>query len=342
MGASKRSLMRYRLIDQILTRVNHPFPTLFQILDYVNEHLSGLFDDVVVSKRTLQADINDMRFSEELGFFAPIEYHTGKKGYYYTEEGFSISKMPLKKEERQVIEFVANMLSQYENIPMFSNFKHITQKIFDSLNIYSGIENDELLNASIQFDSHPAIKGNNWLALSSEAIKRYKKLLFAYRPFGSEEVHKRIFHPYILKEFKGRWYLIGISEAAEEVRTYSLDRIEEMQLLEENYPLDPHFDRQKYFEYSFGIYNLANEEPQMVRLQFDLAQGYYVLSRPIHNTQSLVNKDTNGIEVSLKVFVSEDLIMEILSYGDKVKVLSPASLIDEIKLRIQNSAKNYL
>ncbi|MBI1183435.1 WYL domain-containing protein [bacterium] len=342
MGAAKRSLMRYRLIDEILTRKSKPYPSLVEIIDYVNDQLLGLFDDVMVSRRTIQNDLRDMRESAELGFYAPIEYHSARKGYYYSEPDYSINKLPLKNEERQVIEFVANMLARYENIPMFSNFKHITQKIFDSLNIHSAIENDQLLTAAIQFDSTPAAKGNQWLATASEAIRHYRKLQIAYSPFGSNQVNTRIFHPYILKEFRGRWYLIGVSENAGEVRTYALDRIEEMELLDVHYPLEESFDRQKYFEYSFGIYNLSHEEPEEVLLQFELQQGYYILSRPIHPTQELVSQGDNEIIVRLKLYISEDFIMEILSFGDRVEVQKPDSLRTEVVQRLMQAQKKYL
>ncbi len=341
MGASKNALMRYRLIDEALTRRNNPYPSLSNIIEYVNDHLSGLFDDVVVSKRTIQKDIHDMRVNESLGFFAPIEYHQVHRGYYYDDEDFSINKLPLKKEERQVIELVANMLARYENIPMFSNFKHITQKIFDALNVHSGIENDELLPESIQFDTYHESKGNEWLAPISEGIRKYRKLNLKYQPFGEEKQYERTIHPYILKEFKGRWYLIGLSESSNEMRTYALDRIREVAVLDQNFPLDKNFNRKKYFEHSFGIYNLNYEEPKEVLLEFDLNQGFYILSRPLHSTQRLVKQDDISIVVSLNLYISEDLIMEILSFGNKVKVLEPSGLVNEIKQRILNAAQLY-
>lgn len=342
MGASKKAVMRYRLIDAALTSKSNPYPSLNQVIDYVNKNLAGLFDDVVVSRRTVQKDLHDMRYSEEVGLFAPIEYNQSKRGYYYDDEHFSISKLPLKEEERQVIELVANMLSRYESIPMFHSFKHIAQKIFDALDIHSGVESDEYLEDAIQFDTYPEAKGNEWLAPVSDAIKQYKKLSIQYKPFGSDTVHKRLLHPYILKEFKGRWYLIGISETANEVRTYALDRIEGLEMLDSSFPFDAQFDRKKYFEHSFGIYNLKDQEPQLIKLQFNRIQGLYVLNRPIHPTQKLESEDEQFITISLKLYVSEDLIMEILSYGDRVKVVEPQGLRDVVLDRVKAAMSKYV
>jgi len=341
MGASKKAVMRYRLIDAALTSKSAPYPSLNKVIEYVNENLAGLFDDVVVSRRTVQKDLHDMRYSEEVGLYAPIEYNQSKRGYYYDDEHFSISKLPLKEEERQVIELVANMLSRYESIPMFHSFKHIAQKIFDALNIHSGVESDEFLEDAIQFDSYPEARGNEWLAPISEAIKQYKKVQIQYKPFGSDKVHKRLLHPYILKEFKGRWYLIAISEMANEVRTYALDRIEDLVVSDDSFPFDDEFDRKKYFEHSFGIYNLKDQEPQFIKLQFDRIQGLYILNRPIHPTQRLESEDEEYITISLKLYVSEDLIMEILSFGERVKVIEPQGLRDAVLARVASAMNNY-
>ena len=342
MGASKKSLMRYRLIDEAINSKSSPFPSLTKIIEHVNENLADLMEDTSVSKRTVQKDLHDMRFSDELGFFAPIEYDQAKRGYYYDDEHFSISKMPLREEERGVIEWVANMLARYEDMPMFSNFRHITQKIFDALNIHSGIENDQLLESAIQFDAPHEATGNHWLAPISEAIKHYKKLRLSYQPFGSDVSHQRVVHPYILREFKSRWYLIGFSETSGELRTYALDRMGQVDLLDQSFPVDTSFDRKKYFQYSFGIYNLKDKEPQNVVLQIDKIQGQYLLTRPLHHTQELVFEGKDHIKLTMKIFISEDFIMEILSYGDKVKVLEPSDLVSEIQGRISRAAQKYM
>lgn len=333
--------MRYRLIDEAINSKSSPYPSLKKIIEHVNESLADLMEDTSVSRRTVQKDLHDMRFSEELGFFAPIEYDQGRKGYYYDDEHFSISKLPLKEEERGVIEWVANMLSRYEDMPMFSNFRHITQKIFDALNIHSGIENDQLLESAIQFDAPHEATGNHWLSPISEAIKHYRKIRVEYQPFGSDKVHIRVVHPYILREFKSRWYLIGFSETSGELRTYALDRMPGVEVMEQNFPVDTSFDRKKYFQYSFGIYNLKDKEPQEVVLEIDKIQGQYLLTRPLHHTQKKLSEENGRMKLTMKIFISEDFIMEILSYGDRVKVLEPSDLVDDVRERIKRAAEKY-
>ncbi|MCB0737937.1 MAG: WYL domain-containing protein [Bacteroidetes bacterium] len=329
--------MRYRLIDEAITSVSHPYPNLQDLIDKVNEYLETLGDDKTVAKRTIQKDLQDMRFSDELGYYAPIEYNQLHRGYYYDEEDFSISKLPLKGEERNILEFTANLLARYQDVPMFSSFKQITQRIFDALNIHSAIESDETFTHSIQFDQTPTVAGNNWLAPITEAIKKYRKLALRYQPFGVEVAKERVVHPYLLKEYKNRWYLIGISEQANEIRTYALDRITALSITEDVFLPSDSFDKKKYFEHSFGIYNLKNEEPSTVVLRFDISQAGYLKTQPVHSSQKIVEESATHIIIELKVYLSEDLKMFIMSHLPKVQVLEPAELRDEILGRVQKS-----
>lgn len=333
MGLGKSALVRYRIIDEALTSKAHPFPSLNHLIERVNNHLVQIGDDRSVSRRTIQKDLQDMRVSAELGYYAPIEYHKVHRGYYYDEQDYSISKLPLKHEERTVLEFTANLLSRYQNVPMFSSFRHITQKIFDALNIHSAISNDQDFANAIQFDQTPVLQGGNWLTPLTEAIRSYKKVHIFYQSFADTAPKERIVHPYILKEFRDRWYLVGISESARETRTYALDRIQHVEVLDVHFPLDPHFNREAYFSHSFGIYNLKGEEPEEVVLSFHPSQAGYFKTQPIHPSQKVLTDSATIFEIGLEVFISEDLIMFIMSYLPRVRVVKPQRLKAEIDRR---------
>lgn len=334
MGLGKSALVRYRLLDEAITSKAHPYPTLGDLLDKVNEHLATLGEEKTVAKRTIQQDLYDMRFSDELGYYAPLEYSNRHRGYYYDEADYSISKLPLKGEERAVLEFTANLLARYQNMPMFSSFKQITQKIFDALNIHSAIENDQDFVHAIQFDQTPVLKGGNWLAIITESIRHYRKMSIRYQRFNATEPQSRVVHPYILKEYRNRWYLICISEQSGEPRTYALDRIVDATMLEENFAPSESMDRRKYFEHSFGIYNLKDKEPETVTLSFYPSQAGYFKTQPIHASQKILVDNEEEFRVELITYVSEDFIMFLMSYLPRVKVIGPKSLEDEILGRI--------
>lgn len=338
MGVSRKALMRYRIIDQALTSTSHPYPNLQDLIESVNEEMNEIFDGEGVSRRTIQADLYEMRFSEELNYYAPIEYSNTHRGYYYEDEDFSISKFPLKKEERAEIEFVAHFLSRYEGVPMFHNFKQITQRIFDALNVHSAIEQDQRMLDAIQFDPQPAAKGNEWLPLISEGLLRYRKLKLTYLPFYKGQAEERLVHPYALREYKGRWYLIGISEKSGDMRTYALDRVETLEVLSESFPLNTDFNMRDYFKYSYGIYTFEDEQPEMVRLKFNHLQGRYVKTQPLHQSQKIVDESPESLVVELEVYLSEDLLIDLMSYGDRVKVLSPERLKNELRERHRKAA----
>ena len=104
---------------------------------------------------------------------------------------------------------------------------------------------------------------------------------------------------------------------------------------------DPAFDPEQYFTHSFGITHLSDQEPEEVRLMFTQGQAPYILSQPLHHSQKTEKLDSGDMMVSLRVFVTQELVMTILSYGVGVKVLSPASLVDRIRDISEAMARQY-
>ena len=81
--------------------------------------------------------------------------------------------------------------------------------------------------------------------------------------------------------------------------------------------------------------------PQEIILSFNAFQGKYIKSLPLHETQQVLIDNKNELQIKLKLYVTHDFVMELLSFGDNVKVLKPQSLITEIKHAYQNALKQY-
>jgi predicted DNA-binding transcriptional regulator YafY len=76
-------------------------------------------------------------------------------------------------------------------------------------------------------------------------------------------------------------------------------------------------------------------------LSFNPLQGKYVKSLPLHESQVILKDNEQELLIKLTLFVTYDLLMEILSYGDNVRVLQPLSLVDEIRDCYENALKQY-
>jgi predicted DNA-binding transcriptional regulator YafY len=120
MPKNKSASIRFRIIDQCINNKRHRFPSLELMADRCSELLQ-----TDVSTSSIEKDIAVMKKPEPVGFSAPIAYSKTEKGYYYTEAGFSISELSLAEEEWNALRFSAQLLFQYREVPIFSDFRNV-------------------------------------------------------------------------------------------------------------------------------------------------------------------------------------------------------------------------
>jgi predicted DNA-binding transcriptional regulator YafY len=137
--------------------------------------------------------------------------------------------------------------------------------------------------------------------------------------------------PYALKEFKNRWYVLANDVKDQQIKSFALDRICDLEISREHFIRPASFNVNDHFRYSFGIVGPNDECPQVVVLSFNAYQGKYIKSMPLHETQQIVVDNDDELRLQLTVYVTHDLIMELLSYGQNVKVLQPESLKNQMR-----------
>ena len=133
--------------------------------------------------------------------------------------------------------------------------------------------------------------------------------------------------PLLLREFRGRWYVLAVRPDTGGLACFGLDRIRGLRATSQPFAPPPHFDAATYYQHAFGITRPDDgTAPQEIRLRLSPVQGRYVLGYPLHASQRLLREDAAGIELALTVYDTHDLRMELLSYGAEVEVLAPPEL----------------
>jgi predicted DNA-binding transcriptional regulator YafY len=173
------------------------------------------------------------------------------------------------------------------------------------------------------------------------AIKNNFQIKFDYQKFWEEESQQRLAEPYALKEFKSRWYIIAKDNKDATVKSFALDRLTHLEISNRKFDFPKNYNIEESYRYCFGIISPNDEEPQDILLSFDPYQGKYIKTLPLHETQQVIVDNENELQVKLKLCVTHDLLMELLSFGDNVKVLQPKSLAEEIRLAHQKAFKQY-
>lgn len=328
MPLNKDAYLRYRIIDQCLTNSMKPFPTKEYILERVEEVVG------TVSVSSLEKDFGQMKRI----FKAPIEFDRYRKGYFYNDPHFSIINFPLTEEEITALDFSMGVLQVLKSTPVFSKVEGAVDKVISGYRVSKllGKTDDEL----IQVESPVSAAGSQWIEAIYQAIIQKKVLAVLYQPFEKEAKMHQL-SPYLLKEYRNCWYVIGQSDRAEAVLVFALDRIRDISPSSEKWIKNQEFDPHTYFKYSFGITQIHNEKPQKVVLSFTPQQANYILTQQLHPSQKIIRQNQNEVRIELNVFLTQELLMMILGYGPGVKVISPKKLVDDVREQVKTMMKIY-
>ena len=214
----------------------------------------------------------------------------------------------------------------------------------DALNAYrtyQAISQGEVLSKNFEIERRQA-KGLEHIMVIIKAIQKKKALDFDYGKFSTEASTHKTVSPYAVKEFDNRWYMIGKDHQLDKVRVYGFDRIENVYLSNQRYRKEEHFDLKEMFQHSFGVIILEDESPQELRFWVDHEQAKYLISKPIHHSQKILTENVDGgMEMSCHLYITYDLMMELRSYGPRIRIISPQSLRERIKEELLQALSYY-
>jgi len=337
MPANKFALLRYRIIDRCINNTGNPFPSKENLRTSCEEALYGS-DGEHISVSTIEKDIWSMRNESELGYYAPISYHRDHKGYFYEEEGYSINEVQLNEDDLDAIRFAANTLIQFRDVPIFKQFDQAIGKIADRLSVAPNLDTTGV-DKYMQFESTPSARGSKYLSPLLHAARNKHPIILSYRKFSGETEKKYSVHPYLLKEYRNRWYLLAWDPEMEFIRTFGCDRIQAINTDENTkFTTSSEFDSDEYFSHTVGITVIDNSPPVKVTLECDPILARYLTSQPLHQSQKITNR-ADIYTISLNVIITYELIQWIMGYSAEVTVKSPQSLKDILTHRL-NKALN--
>ncbi len=215
-----------------------------------------------------------------------------------------------------------------------------TERILEAFDTFNALNITDRLSEYIHFENRKPQGTENLYGLL-HAIKKKVQIEFRYHKFWTDEHLERTVEPYALKEFKNRWYLLARDINDEYVKSFGLDRLSELEITRRPFLLPLEFNVVEHFKYCFGIVSPNADHPEDIILSFTPVQGKYIKSLPLHETQEILEDSEKQLLIKLKLFITRDFIMELLSYGDDVKVVEPEGLVNEIKEVYGRAAGRY-
>ena len=335
MSQNKNALIRYKTIDKCLQNKYRPW-TLEDLIECCSQALEEYEGRTIpISKRTIQMDIQMMR-SEKLGYNAPIVVYD-KKYYKYEDEDFSITDIPLTETDMNVLTETVSMLKQFKDFSLFSDVSDILQRLEDK--IYSEKSHTKPV---IYLDKNENLKGLHYLDEIYQAIIKKMVLIITYKSFKSREETKFNFHPFILKEFNNRWFLIGKKKASQPITNLALDRIISIDYDFNLSYLEEDFDAESYYKDIIGVTVNTGLQPRRIELWIDASNAPYVLTKPLHPSQRLITENEDG-SVIVHLFIMPNYEMErlLLGFGDSIEILRPENLRNRMKKILERAISRY-
>lgn len=292
-------IARYLKIINFLKRGKASFEEISDYLERQSE-IEGM--DFLISQRTLQRDLNEIR---------------------------TIYNIDIKCNKSSGMYFIADQEDLNENQHLLASFD-----LFNALRLTSNYSD------LIQFENSN-VKGSEHTYPLLQAIKGKNLTDIVYKKFYEDNSETITVEPYLLKQFKGKWYLICIKSSINEVRTYALDRIEHLDVKRKRFAISDKLDLKNYANHCFGIINPTGEKIETIVFSFDTEQANYVKNFPIHSSQKELHSKDEEVFFEIKVYITFDLIAELLLYGDRITIHSPKKLIKELRNTYNTCLKKY-
>jgi predicted DNA-binding transcriptional regulator YafY len=151
-----------------------------------------------------------------------------------------------------------------------------------------------------------------------------------------------VFYPYLLKEYRNRWFLLGSNKKGKATMILALDRIEQFKELNTEKYHKAEFDVSTYFNDVIGVSKMPSQTTQTVVLKIIKEHAPYIITKPMHPSQKILKEDSEGTIFSIEVIWNFELEREILGFGEQIKILSPKRLSGKIQSRLKQSLQKYL
>jgi predicted DNA-binding transcriptional regulator YafY len=196
--------------------------------------------------------------------------------------------------------------------------------------------------SAIQFESNPLLKGLEFLNPLYQAVIHQTPMLIEYQSFKARKPISNLYHPYLLKEYRNRWFLICKPKKGTALLTLALDRMHSIQVqVQEKFMAYKGVDFTSYFDDLIGVTKTEKDRAHKVILHVDAKNLPYVLTKPLHPSQVLLKKEDDGGIIRLDVILNFELEREILGFGEAMKVMAPKMLQARIKRRVELSMAQY-
>ena len=351
MPANKNAVTRYYILDRLLANRYHHYSTE-DLRQRVNEELEELGQEPV-SLRTIQLDLRYLEY--EGPFVAEIEhyqidapsqtnpYKTIKKSCLrYADPSFSIFKKKMTEDEKYLLHEALSLLGQFDGLPNLDGLESLRKGL--------EVKTDRRI---VSFAKNP-LEGSTLFGELFTYVSQKVVVEVHYHKFESpEEERVVIVHPYLLKEYNRRWFLIAAAEDTSKILNFALDRMNRVVPLPAHRYVEYDGDLNERFEDIIGV-TLYDDRP-LLHILFWVSDHSkdYVATKPIHESQRHYSGEREealrrqypmlegGAFFTIDCIENYELLRELTSFRADLIVLSPEGIQQKIVGSLKEMCDRY-
>lgn len=316
---NKIQLIRYKVLDRCFKNPVGCFG-ISELIDQCSKALSyERATDIIVSERTIREDIRDIQ--ERYGAIFDVKHRDGhKKLYRYEDIEFSIMPqiIPELSGEQKMLQQVLEALSEFEEVPQYQWLRSFIEQRLNGM--------DTNGQNAIGFQNNPDLIGMEHFSVLLGAILAKQPLSIVYKPYkGSDREY--VTHPYYLKQYNNRWFLVCQIEGQSRLSILSIDRIISVETKHIEYK-STDIDLETYFDDVIGVTKDERGLVEDVLIKISHQRYPYIRTKPLHYTQKEVHamKDEEGVVIKIQVRINKELEAAILELGSDAVVIKPETL----------------
>lgn len=333
MPITRSAFQRYRLIDEVISRYPRQYSKQ-RLFELCREQYG------IRSLSSLEKDIQRLREDHD----APIAYDKRKNGYYYTDPQFRLLRLMLSPDDMEALDYAREVLTATQGASVAGELANALQKVRQSLDIIREVKTEGLTRRVVYVEEKILGGNRHYVPMLIRAVNQNRQIEFRYSKHDSPEPDPKLrtLHPILLREVGDSWYVIGYDENTGKERTFALDRMSGLELLPDQCAIPPAVltSVSELFEHIYGITDSSGPVEEIV-LSFTPLFGRYVKAKPIHQTQEVLSDTDTECVVRLRLAPNRDLLMHLRSYGENLKVLKPASLVQDMKESLAATLAGY-
>ena len=220
------------------------------------------------------------------------------------------------------------------------NGNSIRDRMLNSLSLRNLLNESVGLHERLIIEDVPS--SHRFLTVIIDAMRDNRRVCISYKGYNMSDYQDMFIHPYCLRLFKRRWYIIAYSEYSKGNRLFMLDRARSVEVLTDSFTMPEGFDAEEYFNDIYGVRQTDRSEMTKVVLKVNANRCDLLRNLPLHPSQKEIETTPEYSIFKVELKPNFDLKQELISYLDALEVLEPVSLRDELRMTIKSMYRKYI